>query len=47
MAQTGTEIVLHTAANKHVPLVEDNELEGARNSVLGTQMLPKQRASNA
>ncbi|MEM8978366.1 MAG: nucleoside-diphosphate sugar epimerase/dehydratase [Pseudomonadota bacterium] len=31
--------VLHAAAYKHVPLVEDNELEGARNNVLGTQRL--------
>jgi len=31
------EIVLHAAAYKHVPLVEENELEGARNNVLGTQ----------
>ena len=37
MRETGTEIVLHAAAYKHVPLVEENELEGARNNVLGTQ----------
>ena len=37
--QAGTEIMLQTAAYKHVPLVEDNELEGARNSVLGTQVV--------
>lgn len=34
--ETGAEIVLHAAAYKHVPLVEENELEGARNNVLGT-----------
>ncbi len=33
------EIILHTAAYKHVPLVEENELEGARNNVLGTQVV--------
>ena len=39
MAETGTEIVLHAAAYKHVPLVEENELEGAQNNVLGTQVV--------
>lgn len=39
MHETGTEIVLHAAAYKHVPLVEENELEGARNNVLGTQVV--------
>ena len=33
------EIVLHAAAYKHVPLVEENELEGARNNVMGTQIV--------
>ena len=33
------DIILHAAAYKHVPLVEDNELEGARNNVLGTQVV--------
>ena len=33
------EIVLHAAAYKHVPLVEDNEIAGARNNVLGTQCM--------
>ncbi len=37
MADEAVEIVLHAAAYKHVPLVEDNELEGARNNVIGTQ----------
>lgn len=37
MAQEQVEIVLHAAAYKHVPLVEENELEGARNNTLGTQ----------
>jgi FlaA1/EpsC-like NDP-sugar epimerase len=39
MSETGTEIVLHAAAYKHVPLVEENELEGAHNNVLGTQIV--------
>ncbi len=39
MAQASTEIVLHAAAYKHVPLVEENALEGARNNVLGTQVV--------
>lgn len=39
MGETKTEIVLHAAAYKHVPLIEENELEGARNNVLGTQVV--------
>ncbi len=39
LAETGAEIVIHAAAYKHVPLVEQNELEGARNNVLGTQVV--------
>ncbi|WP_281966967.1 polysaccharide biosynthesis protein [Roseovarius nanhaiticus] len=39
MADTGVEIVLHAAAYKHVPIVEENELEGARNNVLGTKIV--------
>lgn len=39
MAEAGVEIILHAAAYKHVPLVEENELEGARNNVLGTQIV--------
>ena len=35
----GVEIILHAAAYKHVPLVEENELEGARNNVIGTQVV--------
>ena len=31
------DIILHAAAYKHVPLVEENELEGARNNVIGTK----------
>ncbi|OYU20405.1 MAG: NADH-dependent dehydratase [Rhodobacteraceae bacterium PARR1] len=39
MREHKIEIVLHAAAYKHVPLVEENELEGARNNVVGTQVL--------
>lgn len=39
IADEGVEIILHAAAYKHVPLVEDNELEGARNNVIGTQIV--------
>ncbi|GAB5446423.1 polysaccharide biosynthesis protein [Gymnodinialimonas sp.] len=39
MAEASVEIVLHAAAYKHVPLVEENELEGARNNTLGTQVV--------
>ena len=44
IAEEGVEIILHAAAYKHVPLVEDNELEGARNNVLGTQVVAEAAA---
>lgn len=37
--EQGVEIILHAAAYKHVPMVEENELEGANNNVLGTQIV--------
>ena len=37
IAEEGVEIILHAAAYKHVPLVEENELEGVKNNVFGTQ----------
>ena len=36
MAEARPELVFHAAALKHVPLVEDNVVEGARTNVLGT-----------
>ncbi|WP_375571427.1 nucleoside-diphosphate sugar epimerase/dehydratase [Ahrensia marina] len=33
------DVVLHAAAYKHVPLIETNEVEGARNNVLGTSVV--------
>lgn len=39
IAEENVDIILHAAAYKHVPLVESNELEGARNNVLGTQVV--------
>ncbi|MBF9042338.1 polysaccharide biosynthesis protein [Rhodobacterales bacterium HKCCE4037] len=34
--EEGVELILHAAAYKHVPLVEENALEGARNNLIGT-----------
>lgn len=31
------DVILHAAAYKHVPIIEQNEVEGARNNVLGTK----------
>ena len=39
IAEAGVQIILHAAAYKHVPLVEANPLEGARNNVFGTQIV--------
>lgn len=36
MRSFGVQIVYHTAAYKHVPLVEQNVIEGIQNNVLGT-----------
>lgn len=38
-AQYRPQIVLHAAAYKHVPLVEDNVAEGVRTNVFGTQLI--------
>lgn len=37
LRQFRPEIIFHTAAHKHVPLVEINPVEGIRNNVLGTK----------
>lgn len=39
LTEQDVEIVLHAAAYKHVPLVEENEVEGARNNVFGTRVV--------
>lgn len=39
MAQEKVEIIFHAAAYKHVPIVEENELEGASNNVIGTKVV--------
>lgn len=41
IAREGVEIILHAAAYKHVPIVEENEIEGARNNILGTKAVAK------
>lgn len=40
------EVILHAAAYKHVPLIEHNEVEGARNNVLGTRILAEAAATD-
>ncbi|SMH54679.1 nucleoside-diphosphate sugar epimerase/dehydratase [Maritimibacter sp. HL-12] len=37
LLQERVDTILHAAAYKHVPMVEDNEIEGARTNVLGTR----------
>ena len=44
IAEEKVEIILHAAAYKHVPLVEANELEGARNNIIGTQVVAEAAA---
>ncbi|WP_281856901.1 polysaccharide biosynthesis protein [Litoreibacter halocynthiae] len=46
MAESETDIVLFAAAYKHVPLVEENEIEGLRNNLFGT-LTTAEAAQNA
>ncbi len=39
LAEQKVDTILHAAAYKHVPMVEENELEGARTNVLGTRTM--------
>ncbi|MET3649697.1 FlaA1/EpsC-like NDP-sugar epimerase [Phyllobacterium ifriqiyense] len=41
LAEHRVENVYHCAAYKHVPLVEENTVEGARNNVIGTEVLAR------
>lgn len=40
------EVVLHAAAYKHVPLIEENELEAGRNNILGTKSIAEASLAN-
>lgn len=40
--QHKVEVVFHAAAYKHVPLVEDNEVSGLKNNVIGTHRIAHQ-----
>lgn len=42
LQEHGIQTVYHAAAHKHVPLVEANVLEGARNNVFGTRVLAQE-----
>ncbi|MCF7767862.1 polysaccharide biosynthesis protein [Achromobacter pulmonis] len=41
LARHGVQTIYHAAAHKHVPLVESNVVEGARNNTMGTYSLAK------
>ncbi|HET7175220.1 MAG TPA: nucleoside-diphosphate sugar epimerase/dehydratase [Gammaproteobacteria bacterium] len=38
-AQVKPEVIFHAAAYKHVPIVEDNVVEGIRNNIFGTRVV--------
>lgn len=40
------DVIFHAAAHKHVPLVEDNPLEGIRNNVFGTLAMARAALEN-
>lgn len=42
LAENQIEVVVHTAAYKHVPMVEANPLVGLSNNVLGTQIMARE-----
>ncbi|WP_342856656.1 nucleoside-diphosphate sugar epimerase/dehydratase [Pacificibacter sp. AS14] len=44
LAEENVEIIFHAAAYKHVPIVEENELEGAKNNVIGTKVVAEAAA---
>ncbi|RPE63124.1 FlaA1/EpsC-like NDP-sugar epimerase [Pacificibacter maritimus] len=46
MTTEKVEIVFHAAAYKHVPMIEENELEGASNNVIGTKVVADAAAQN-
>jgi len=46
MQRFGVQTVFHSAAYKHVPMVEQNILEGIRNNVLGTQTFAEAAAES-
>ncbi|ODT77402.1 MAG: capsular biosynthesis protein [Pelagibacterium sp. SCN 64-44] len=41
LSEHEVKVVFHAAAHKHVPLVEDNPLEGIRNNVFGTATISR------
>ena len=45
LGRFGVQTVFHSAAYKHVPIVEHNLLEGVRNNVLGTQIFAEAAAA--
>ncbi|MCT8998683.1 polysaccharide biosynthesis protein [Chelativorans intermedius] len=47
LAEQAVETVYHCAAYKHVPLVEENALEGVRNNVFGTLALVEEACAGA
>ena len=46
IAKYDVKSIYHAAAYKHVPLVEFNEVEGARNNILGTKVLAEAAVDN-